>query len=164
MRKDTCDIWDYYEKGYRIVVTTNLGWDVGMTNNMGAGLALQTARRFPWLPTWYGAECYKMAENQQELVIPFNPLRLIFLPVKPLLIDAPHMSWNQMADLGLIKRGLENLRNGFAQKGGAVPIALPIALTLPGCGNGGLHRDQVLPLVEKIFASYNTVVLCDQAL
>jgi hypothetical protein len=71
-------------------------------------------------------------------------LDLIFFPVKPLLdpFVNPERSWAQRASVGLIRRSAIELE-AFQRK---------IALTLPGCGNGGLEPDSVYPILKRYLA------------
>ena len=161
MRAERGDIWELHTAGATICVTTNIGWDEEMRNNMGAGLALQAMSRWPWLPTWYGAECYRMATAGEVRPLWFAPLRLILLPVKPLLDPAhPERSWDQKANPEFIRQQLLTLR---------LMTALPhfparVALTLPGCGNGALHRDEVGPILHETLGGLPGFTLCDLAI
>lgn len=133
------DLWDMWASPkWKIVVTTNIGWDPRtFENNMGAGVALQAAERFPELPEWYGRFCASTAPNTP--VVEREDLRLIFLPVKPLLDPHnPELSWNQPARLGLIDRSVRELAE----------IPGRIALAYPGCGNGGLPVEAVRPILQ----------------
>jgi hypothetical protein len=135
----TGDIWDWYDRGFWVVVTTNIGWcpQTGM-NNMGAGLAMQAAIQWPCLSRWYGDAC---REHGPDTPVTWHALhRLVFFPVKPLIADAPERSWDQRADLDLIERSARQLAGGYPQK---------TALALPGCGNGGLFSDDVLPILDR---------------
>jgi hypothetical protein len=133
------DIWRMHATGDKVVVTTNIGWDPRtLANNMGAGVALQAAMRWPELPRWYGAHCKRTAP--QTPVVERADLGLIFFPVKPLLEAAnPERSWDQQASLGTIEQSLRELSK----------LEGRIALAFPGCGNGGLDRAMVEPLLRR---------------
>lgn len=139
MKAKKGDLWEHWKRGEKVVVSTNIGWDSATRrNNMGAGMALQAALKFPDLPEWYGRFC--RATFPLTPVIEHPLYRLIFLPVKPLLNrNNPEISWDQEASLPLIEAGLQQLREHHGQ----------IALGLPGCGNGGLSLVQVFPLLER---------------
>ncbi len=141
------NLWDYWDQGWKVVVTTNIGWDPKNENrnNMGAGMALQACCRWPWLASWYGEHCMRFGANTP--VIELDRLRLIFLPVKPLLPLNPAMSWNQTAKLSLIARGLPQL----AQHDGN------IAMAWPGCGNGWLDPEELRPAMDDFFDIRATV-------
>lgn len=133
------DVWGFHERGHPLVITTNIGWDDRGRNNMGAGLALDAMRRWSSLPLWYGEQCRSHGEHMP--VVEHRTYCLLFLPVKPLLVLNPSLSWNQVADPRLICRGLGQLA--------LLPDArLPTVLTFPGCGNGGLAIELVEPLVR----------------
>jgi len=160
------DLWDWYEKGHRVVVTTNIGWHPETArNNMGAGMALQAALRFPGLrraqaargeqaleaelvvgpeadglDVWYGSICEQLGEETPVVAFPLEP-RIILFPVKPLLYaDNPERSWDQKGSYSLIMRSLLQLRSYEGK----------IALSYPGCGNGGLDEAKMGRLVENI--------------
>lgn len=139
MRIERGDLWERWDEGSKIVITTNIGWDpVTLRNNMGAGIALEAMRRWPWLPEWYGRFC--RATFPHTPVIEHDQLRLIFLPVKPLLNrNNPEISWDQRASVFLVVEGLKQLRHHAGH----------IALGFPGCGNGGLEPIEVLPHIER---------------
>jgi hypothetical protein len=149
------DLWDFHAKGWKIVISTNIGWterrpawSLGKTyeegvhvNNMGAGIAAQAAQRWPWLPQWLGS--HYRAVHQAGMVqrpVEHDRLGLIFVAVKPLLVSDPAYSWNQRASVVLIKEQLGML----AQHQGK------IALGYVGCGNGAADQKDVLPHLLKL--------------
>lgn len=159
MRHEQADLWDRYDRGEKVVITTNVGWDLTTRrNNMGAGLALQAARRFPWLPEWYGNYCRLWITRWPRSAwapvrsVPLVEIdRLIFFPVKPLLDFAnPERSWDQRARLDVIRVSLTQLTRHQGQ----------IALGFPGCGNGGLKPQDVLPLLY-LFLQDERFTVCD---
>lgn len=135
------DLWDWYNQGHRVVVTTNIGWDPEtFRNNMGAGMALQAQMRFRELPLWYGRLCSTLGRETPVVAYRADP-RIVLFPVKPLL-DArdPERSWDQAGDAAIIYTSLLQLR-AFSGK---------IALSYPGCGNGGLDPQRIGKLVENV--------------
>lgn len=155
MRVLKADIWELFETGHDVVVTTNIGWDTRrFANNMGAGTALDAYRRFPSLPIWYGHECSRMHHSSSVDVLYRGDLGLYFLPVKPLLDPSdPERSWDQLASYDLIERMLGRLAT--------MPRQRPVALTLPGAGNGGLDPERVRSLVLKQLGAASDLTLCD---
>jgi hypothetical protein len=171
MRFQKCDLWRV--DGHRRVVTTNIGWDPRTKrNNMGAGTVLEAMARCPEISVLYGRACAALQDAlpvlDLEHLIALNELfgyelsaasraamekrlgGLIFFPVKPLLDPLnPERSWAQQASLGLIQRSTVELA--------AVPGK--IALTLPGCGNGGLHPDSVYPILKRYLTDDRFVVV-----
>ena len=144
------DLWDFWELGWKIVVSTNIGWGRGLlvgegnrqhANNMGAGIAWEASRRWPWLPEWLGSH-YRARHLQglEQRPVEHDQLRLIFVPVKPLKVDDPAYSWNQRASVELIGQQLVWL----------APHKGRIALGFVGCGNGGLKQGQVLPALLRL--------------
>ncbi len=155
------NIWAHLRQGYKVVVTTNIGWGVPygtrdrrVKNNMGAGLAWQAQKYFPELPVWYGETVRALYSPSAPFVPPVEHPRypLIFLPVKLMHPSGPHLSWAHEANLELIEAGLVRLAAHHGE----------IALTMPGCGNGGLHPSQVLPLLERHLQADRFVVVDQQ--
>ena len=72
------NIWDYYDKGHWIVITTNGTVKKNGENVMGAGIAKQASQRFPTLPKWCGDLLVKT--GLQVFICP--DWRIITLPVK----------------------------------------------------------------------------------
>jgi len=161
VRYKKADLWQV--KNYQRVVTTNIGWDsVSKRNNMGAGTVLEAMARCPEISVLYGQACKLLREAMPAMdmigLLRLNESigwslspktledmadrlgRLIFFPVKPLLDPLnPERSWAQRASLELIQRSTVELAS-FPGK---------IALTLPGCGNGGLAPDSVYPILKR---------------
>lgn len=132
------NLWAEHDAGRKVVVTTNIGWSRDGYNNMGAGMALQAARRWPVLPLWYGTVCQLLREATP--VVEHAELGLIFFPVKPLLDPSnPERSWDQIADHALIMRSLRQL----------ALVEGDVSMGFPGCGNGSLLPSTVLPLLER---------------
>lgn len=140
------DLWNWYAQGYAIVVPTNIGWTRSRQNVMGRGVALQASRRFPQLALRYGTLCRQYGTSTPVAYEVVDDEHIIILfPVKPLNVSAPFLSWRGSATLDLIERSASQLRD----------LALPpdhsqrIALPLVGCGNGGLLRRDVVPILER---------------
>lgn len=120
------------------MISTNIGWDDTdeQRNNMGAGIALQCAQKYPGIDYWYGRLCQLMQQEMPVIAHPYHE-RLLFLPVKPLAFE-PERSWDQEASPALIRRGLRQLR-AFEGK---------IALSYIGAGNGKLSEALVAELIR----------------
>lgn len=137
------NIWDYYNEGFFIVVTTNLGWKKNGHNVMGAGIAKQAANKFRWLPKNYGKFC--KTHGHRGAIYVFTRARLIMFPTKPLIWKTPWLSWNQDSDLELIDQSCKQLRKFLLATKKQIKVAMPY----PGCGNGGLDRGEVRPILER---------------
>ena len=124
------NLWDLHAAGAHIVVSTNIGHGPHphYRNNMGAGIALQAMRRFPWLPEWYGKQCAVMREGTPVLVEP--GARVVLFPVKPFNPRNPELGWAQDGNLDLIIDRLPQLK--------WLALAVPkLALSLVGAGPAG---------------------------
>ncbi len=130
------DLWTYPASCR--VVTTNL---VVMANNelvMGAGVALQAAERFPWLPRlmgkWVDSNRWWSSGPALFRKGPKLPdYDLICLPTK--------RHWKEKSDLELIVNGCKTIAK-WNYRG-------QVAMTRPGCGFGGL----AWPAVKRAICS-----------
>lgn len=161
-----------------LVIPTNIGWTKDGRNVMGRGLAKQAAQRCPQLPFDYGEFCQKHRENTPVVLMrPRGQSARTFLmfPVKPLNRAAPWLSWQSKADILLIDRSLEQLKQLIEemQKSKRARSKLPAAGPHPqhsdavstniyipdvGCGNGLLSVDLVRPLIVKHLGHLEDVV------
>jgi hypothetical protein len=132
MEVTTGDLWDFYDQGYHVVVPTNLMLRRDGMAVMGRGVAEQAVRRFPKLPSWYGA---KLKEGVGFAL--FHQERLVMFPVKE--------DWRDQADLTLIRGSCIALRIAAKLDGWEAPYALPLV----GCGFGELPEAQVLPVLKE---------------
>lgn len=133
------DIWKLVAS-HLLVIPTNIGWKPRDGRNvMGKGLALQAAGKHPYFPLWYGLECMKKRAETPVLLYPHAPL--IAFPVKPLNEATPWLSWKSKADLGLIERSAKQLAE--------MKTDHPVAVSMVGCGAGGLEMADVRPILDK---------------
>jgi len=143
MKAVKADIWDLHAQGMAVVVPTNMCVNGKGEAVMGAGLALQAARRFPWLPKQYG--------EYLQLGIPrgiFEEVRLVMVPTK--------RHWKDPSTLELVEAGVRWLTSQeplFAVRGWEVAVP-PL-----GCGLGGLKLAQVQPIMEKWLSDRFVLVL-----
>lgn len=135
MKEITGDLWDYVNDGC-IVITTNGALNSRGECVMGRGTAAQAKRRYPGLAVRignmikvYGNHVYmfQMNTTKGEMLITF--------PVKH--------NWQEPADPELISRSVKELLHLSSRVHGN------FYLPRPGCGNGGLHWDDVKPLLSK---------------
>jgi len=130
----TGNLWDYHDKGIPICITTNGSVKKDGTAVMGAGCALEAAKRYPEFPKWLG---FVIRGSGISSVI-LSPYHIFVFPVKH--------DWQDNADLSLIILSchqliwlLDELRIG------------EVILPRPGCGYGGLQWEtQVKPAIKDI--------------
>lgn len=144
------DIWDFHKKGYWIGIPVNIGWTKDGINVMGAGLAQQAKELFPKFPSWFGERCKRL--KKEVGVCLYDPGRLLALPSKPLNEQKPWLSWKNGSDLDLIAETLQDLKRVADEE------RFKIAIPWIGCGNGGLERSQVKPLILHYLDQRITVV------
>ena len=143
IRSERGSIWAY-EKTHLLVIPCNIGWRAkDQANVMGRGLALQAAKKYPDFQMWFGKECAARGAQTPVLRYPDGPL--IAFPVKPLNAAAPWMSWKNKADLKLIERSAQQLDK--------LPTDRPVAVSMVGCGNGGLDMSEVRPILDRHLSS-----------
>lgn len=134
MQEIVGDIWNQYDKGRWIVITTNGDVKKDGACVMGRGVARQASLKIPSLPYRLG-EMIKESGNQVYI---WSDLKIITFPVK--------YHWREQADFWLIEQSLKQLV-GWAdlppRKHGKFYIVRA------GTGNGGLSWDDVKPLFEK---------------
>ena len=132
MKELTGDIWDYYDKGNWVVITTNGFVKKNGEAVMGRGVAQQAKQRYPDLPKRLG-DCLRALGNHVTLQ---PSCGLLTFPVKH--------NWWEKADLELIEQSCKELRD-------MASVLKPlIYLVRPGCSNG--KRDwltEVKPILEK---------------
>lgn len=151
------DIWEYYDKGYYIVVPTNIGWNRLGENIMGRGVAHQAAQKFPELPQRYGKICKEWEEN--TTVVLFQDMRLILFPVKRLNSKFPYLSWKNSASITLVEKSLiELLKVVHSEILETNNPLIKIALPLVGCGNGKLDKAPVIAVLETYLPDLFTLV------
>jgi len=146
------DIWKANFMHDAIVIPTNIGWNARGEAVMGRGLAAQAARKFPDLRATYAVHCQKHRAATPLLYERFLNIMggrwLILFPTKPFREDAPAYSWQVKSDMALIERGLHQLA-ALAPPSQSGKIYVPLL----GCGFGGLPREPVRELMDRILAA-----------
>jgi hypothetical protein len=130
----TGNIWNYYNKGEWIVITTN-----GTLNKqghcvMGKGIALQAKVTFPIFPIIIG----RMINKEGNHCYVVEPIRLISFPVK-------HNWWDKQADLDLV-------RSSCVELGKLTKLLDLDRVYLPKVATSNGHRDwdrEVRPILKK---------------
>ena len=116
---------------------------------MGAGLAKQFKLKIPGLEDRYKAVC------REQLIAPGEPFRLFMNDGSPHIVLFPTKNhWRNPSKLEWIDRGLLEFAHTF-RNATRIQIAVPPL----GCGLGGLHWDDVKPLIEKHLGSLEVTVL-----
>lgn len=136
------DIWDFLNRGYCVVVTTN-GY-VNKTGEavMGKGIAYQANKLFKGLAFALG----KLLRDKGNHVYYFERQKLVTFPTKN--------NWKDKSDIKLIEqscRELVSLLKTFSQ--------IKVAMPKPGCGNGKLNWEEVAPMIAHYFNSFGDRVI-----
>lgn len=135
------NIWDFHDRGYQIVITTNGFVKKNGECVMGRGIALQAKERFPDIARTLG-QIISEAGSQVWLL----PHRLISFPVKH--------NWWEKAELKLVETSCKQLLKAVDRG----VISSPVYLVRPGCKNGRLDWKDVKPILEKHLDDRFTVV------
>jgi len=159
MNKKTGNIWEYIDWVSAICITTNGFIKHNDTAVMGAGIAKQAKEKYPGIDKNLA---HHVKENGNIPGIIWNNPIIVSFPVKPIsltILDkeqvVPHMrskirlgskapGWACMADINLIEKSaflLKKLAEKHKWK--------LVALTKPGCHNGGLNWEEVEPILDK---------------
>jgi hypothetical protein len=132
-----------------VCVPVNTGWKTNGENVMGRGIAGTVAYHNKDVPVWYGEVCKK--HNGRPSIVsgrfrgPFgHQWNMIFVPTKPCNADAPYLSWQGKASIELVELSLQKLA-GWEPRHSDGKIWVPLL----GCGNGGLSRHDVRPLMDQ---------------
>lgn len=140
MLEQTIDLWEPYDQGAVICITTN-----GTVKNngecvMGRGCAAQAKKLFPKLPKRLGDRLREEGNHTHF----FEDIRIISFPVKH--------NWYEKADLKLIERSAQELASWDRDLG-------TIYIPRPGCGNGQLKWEDVKPYLEFLPDKYVLVTI-----
>ena len=150
------DIWHLSTKHDAIVVTANVGWKKSGLGVLGAGLARDAARRFPWLAKAWGAFC--QAEREDAVPASWRVdskwcRYLVMFPTKALDPEAPWASWRADSSWNFIEGQLKYLvALAYMFEDYAVKHEEPTPRVLVpslGCGHGGLHEEVVVPAMAR---------------
>lgn len=134
------DIWEYFDRGIPIAITTNGSLTRDGRAVIGRGVARQASFRFPDLAVHLGRLLAEKGNHVFDL-----PLGIVTFPVE-------ETAWSQ-PDLRIIDRSARELRT-LLDLAGWEQIVIP----RPGCGGGGLLWRDVKPLLELSFDSRFTVI------
>ena len=127
---------DLFESGAEALVNA-----VNTVGVMGAGLALQFKHKYP-----QNYVAYRRAYQERSLVVgqPFvysrtdvsNPKYIVNFPTKE--------HWKEPSSIEFISAGMEKLAR-WCEETKVASIAIPAL----GCGLGGLHWDEVKPIIVE---------------
>ena len=137
----TGDLWAGPANAWRVVPTNRMTRRDGSAV-MGAGIALQAAKRFPGLPRAYGVALRGGCMGLWA----YAPGHVLRLPTKH--------DWRDNADIGLVARGLCALRY-FAKAHPDAAIRLPMI----GAGLGRLPGADVRSLIDRTMGDLPSVTL-----
>lgn len=130
MQEAATDIWSFLGQAV-IAITTNGSLTPNGQAILGRGVARQASARFPGLRVRLGELLQTGGNHVHEIAF-----GLVSFPVE----ETP---WS-LPDLRLIARSAAELRTLADQRQWS-----RIVLPRPGCGGGGLHWDDVRPILER---------------
>jgi hypothetical protein len=138
------DIWDFYNNGTNmfnnnyIAITTNGDIKRNGEAVMGAGIALEAAKRFPELPKMLGKALY----DYGNIPFDFKDLKIFTFPTKN--------HWNENSNLEIIRHSANIIRSIWLDIH-EYPGDYKLYIPRPGCGCGNLPWGVVRDILEKIF-------------
>jgi hypothetical protein len=139
MKEGVGNLWNYYDRGFSIVITTNGFVKKNGCGVMGRGCAKEAADLYPNLPLLLGTHIKKDGNT------PFKIYPQIYtLPVKH--------NWWEEADPNLIRDSLLLL---LPLIGSDEVVYMP----RPGCGNGRLDWESVVKPVCEMLLDDRFVVI-----
>ena len=134
------NIWDKWEAGYYIGITTNCERNNKGDAIMGAGIAKEAKKRVPILP-------FELGHYKKDLstVAVWNKHRIITIPTK--------YEWRKPSNLILIAESCYDLS--------ALMSVVEEEIYLPqlGCSNGQLEWKDVKPIMEKYLTDDRFIVV-----
>lgn len=143
------NIWDYWEKGNWICITTNGTVKKNGEAVMGRGVALEAKNRFPDFPKLLG---YQIKYKWRNIPHLFESKKIITFPVKH--------NWDEKADLNLIRASAMNLLVLLANYQNTSGRAIEkLYIPKPGCGNGRLDWVDVKKALEPILTSDKFIII-----
>ncbi len=131
------DLWDELGKADVLLVTTNSTVKRNGELVMGRGAAAEAKARYPEMPKRLGDWARQFPDYLLYLTHNDGPTSIGAFQVKH--------DWRGPAGFGLIQAAVDRL--------GSYARTLPnwrFALNFPGIGNGGLTREDVLPIIEQL--------------
>lgn len=135
----TGDMWNAWDRVDLFLITTNAIVTKDQRLVMGRGIARQARDRFPGLDLMLGGEIRYVVGWKYGLFISNG------WPEKKLGCFQVKVDWKDKADLKLISLSTAMLLNWCEKHPKAI-----VALNFPGIGNGGLPRNQVLPIISTL--------------
>lgn len=133
------NIWDFHQKGWFVLITTNLIIKQNGRAVMGAGIAKQARDSFKDLDLRYAK-----ALRKKEPLYFEKANRLVLFPTKH--------NYKEDSDIELI---IENLKK--LAKYPMIPIAMPKL----GCANGNLNWEDVYPHIERELGHFENLYIVD---
>jgi len=149
MQEVTGDIWKLAQPGSWIAIPTNGDLKRNGADVMGRGVALQARERFVGVDRRLGQLLAEYGNHVHDLG-EWAGWRLFSFPTKH--------HWRDSANLALIVRSADELWALWVSAQQWPQVYLP----WPGCGNGGLRREQVRPLLANVL-TYDEFMLVGRA-
>jgi len=144
MRELVGDLWQHYEAGAVIAITTHGAVSRSGVSSMQRGCARQARERFPGLAATLGGLVREKGNHVHLLAE-----RLVSFPVENDPLCRPEMD--------LIERSCRELV-ALVDKCGWPQVIVP----RPGCGSGGLSWTEVRPLLIKYFDERFSVISMEE--
>jgi len=132
------DMWSAYDEADWFCITTNATINKNGELVMGRGIALEAKTRFPELARRLGDIFTSVAD-----MLPNCWYGLIL--VDNIVAFQTKVDWKNQSDLDLIK-----FSTGLLAEMATEHLNEQFHLNFPGIGNGGLKREDVLPIIQDL--------------
>lgn len=143
------DYWELAKSHDTLVCTINMVVKANGELVMGKGIALEFAERYPFLPQDFGKQ---IKDNLARTEPNSTPIPTSYLVdgsgYEKILLGLPtKIHWQDKSTLFLVDQSLYSLRQFIDSL--PFPQTRKVLMTRPGCGNGGLAWDDVMPLCAR---------------
>lgn len=134
------NMWDAFGKGIFMITTNPIIRKDGAVV-MGRGIAAEAKERFPQLPYDFANQIRYQPWRYVGAIGYYTDVPIWFFRVKD--------HWAQQAKIEIIKHSAFGV-SGMCKSWYNKTKPLRIDLNFPGIGNGGLKREDVLPIIETL--------------
>ena len=147
------NMWD--ETAHVVMVTTNATVRRIGTLVMGRGAAKEAADRNPRLTGWAGRRIWELEEEYGKKPVDYGLLitPMVDRTAGSIWLFQVKWDWWNKASVGLIEKSVDEFMDVLDGKSGRAMQLLArgkVSLNFPGIGNGGLGREEVLPLIARL--------------
>lgn len=139
------NMWDVWDDADLFLITTNSFIKKNKELTMGRGIAQQAAMRDPQIPLYFGRELTRREMHLKTYGLLIPPL----WPHRKESAFQTKIHWRDKAKINVIGHSIE-LLTAWATDEYTNHPEMKIHLNFPGIGYGGLARDILLSMINKL--------------